>query len=47
MPHYERALVRRFVADDTAGLMALITYHAAYFAEILRDTWATVATGQC
>lgn len=30
----------------TAGFIALITYHAAYFAEILRGTWATLSTGQ-
>lgn len=30
----------------TAGLIALVTYHAAYFAEILRGTWATLSTGQ-
>lgn len=30
----------------TAGLFALITYHAAYFAEILRGAWATLSTGQ-
>jgi polar amino acid transport system permease protein len=30
----------------TAGFIALITYHAAYFAEILRGTWATLAAGQ-
>jgi polar amino acid transport system permease protein len=30
----------------TAGFFALITYHAAYFAEILRGTWATLSTGQ-
>lgn len=30
----------------TAGFVALITYHAAYFAEILRGTWATLSTGQ-
>jgi polar amino acid transport system permease protein len=30
----------------TAGFVALITYHAAYFAEILRGTWATLSAGQ-
>ncbi|MGH8721251.1 MAG: amino acid ABC transporter permease [Burkholderiales bacterium] len=30
----------------TAGFIALITYHAAYFAEILRGAWATLSTGQ-
>jgi polar amino acid transport system permease protein len=30
----------------TAGLFALITYHAAYFGEILRGAWATLSTGQ-
>lgn len=30
----------------TAGFIALITYHAAYFAEILRGTWATLSKGQ-
>lgn len=30
----------------TAAFIALITYHAAYFAEILRGTWATLAAGQ-
>lgn len=30
----------------TAGFVALITYHAAYFAEILRGAWATLSTGQ-
>src|SRR6266850_814085 len=30
----------------TAGFIALITYHAAYFAEILRGTWATLSAGQ-
>jgi polar amino acid transport system permease protein len=30
----------------TAGIIALTTYHAAYFAEILRGTWATLSTGQ-
>ena len=30
----------------TAGFTALITYHAAYFAEILRGTWATLSAGQ-
>jgi polar amino acid transport system permease protein len=30
----------------TAGFIALITYHAAYFAEILRGTWATLPSGQ-
>jgi polar amino acid transport system permease protein len=30
----------------TAGFIALITYHAAYFAEILRGAWATLPTGQ-
>ncbi|MSP80075.1 MAG: amino acid ABC transporter permease [Rhodospirillales bacterium] len=30
----------------TAGFIALITYHAAYFAEILRGTWATLPKGQ-
>lgn len=30
----------------TAGFIALITYHAAYFAEILRGAWATLSKGQ-
>jgi polar amino acid transport system permease protein len=30
----------------TAGFIALITYHAAYFAEILRGAWATLSVGQ-
>jgi len=30
----------------TAGFIALITYHAAYFAEILRGAWATLPKGQ-
>jgi polar amino acid transport system permease protein len=30
----------------TAGLFALVTYHAAYFAEILRGSWATLPAGQ-
>jgi polar amino acid transport system permease protein len=30
----------------TAGFIALITYHAAYFAEILRGAWATLSIGQ-
>jgi polar amino acid transport system permease protein len=30
----------------TAGFIALITYHATYFAEILRGAWATLSTGQ-
>lgn len=30
----------------TAGFIALITYHAAYFAEILRGAWATLPAGQ-
>jgi polar amino acid transport system permease protein len=30
----------------TAGFIALITYHAAYFAEILRGGWATLSAGQ-
>jgi polar amino acid transport system permease protein len=30
----------------TAGFIALITYHAAYFAEILRGAWATLPSGQ-
>jgi polar amino acid transport system permease protein len=30
----------------TAGFIALITYHAAYFADILRGTWATLSAGQ-
>jgi polar amino acid transport system permease protein len=30
----------------TAGFIALITYHAAYFAEILRGAWATMPAGQ-
>ena len=30
----------------TVGFISLITYHAAYFAEILRGAWATLSTGQ-
>ena len=30
----------------TVGFLSLITYHAAYFAEILRGAWATLSTGQ-
>lgn len=30
----------------TAGFIALITYHAAYFAEIMRGAWATLSKGQ-
>jgi len=30
----------------SAAFIALITYHAAYFAEILRGTWVTLAAGQ-
>ena len=30
----------------TAGFLALITYHAAYFAEILRGSWATLPVSQ-
>jgi polar amino acid transport system permease protein len=30
----------------TVAFIALITYHAAYFAEILRGSWATLSTGQ-
>jgi polar amino acid transport system permease protein len=30
----------------TASFIALITYHAAYFAEILRGAWATLPAGQ-
>ncbi|MCP1674928.1 polar amino acid transport system permease protein [Natronocella acetinitrilica] len=30
----------------TAGLTALIVYHAAYFAEILRGAWANLPRGQ-
>jgi polar amino acid transport system permease protein len=30
----------------TAGFIALISYHAAYFGEILRGAWATLSTGQ-
>jgi polar amino acid transport system permease protein len=30
----------------TAGFFALTTYHAAYFAEILRGAWATLPAGQ-
>ena len=30
----------------TVGFVSLITYHAAYFAEILRGAWATLSTGQ-
>ena len=30
----------------TVGFISLITYHGAYFAEILRGAWATLSTGQ-
>lgn len=30
----------------TVAFVSLITYHAAYFAEILRGAWATLSTGQ-
>lgn len=30
----------------TVGFITLITYHSAYFAEILRGAWATLSTGQ-
>lgn len=30
----------------TVGFISLITYHAAYFAEILRGAWATLSTDQ-
>ena len=30
----------------TVGFLSLITYQAAYFAEILRGAWATLSTGQ-